>query len=134
MQHRQVTVSGTSIHAVTAGPAHAPALVLLHGWPESWATWRELIPLAAPDHRVVAIDLARSVALWRDGLGFEVAPTFELTGDFAAGLTGRPGARTQHAILLALPGGARRGSLLAYMQDHDGVTLELIQLAAPEHR
>ena len=57
MQHRQVTVSGTSIHAVTAGPADAPAVVLLHGWPESWATWRELIPLAEPDHRVVAIDL-----------------------------------------------------------------------------
>src|ERR1700722_15410743 len=57
VRHEQVTVSGTSIHAVTAGPADAPALVLLHGWPESWATWRELIPLAAPDHRVIAIDL-----------------------------------------------------------------------------
>jgi pimeloyl-ACP methyl ester carboxylesterase len=56
-EHEQVLVDGASIHAVTAGPAHAPALLLLHGWPESWATWRELIPLAAPDHRVVAIDL-----------------------------------------------------------------------------
>ncbi len=35
---------------------------------------------------------------------------------------------------LALPGGTRRGSLCAYMQDHDGVTLELIQLAPPEPR
>src|ERR1700730_17788915 len=57
VRHEQVNVSGTSIHAVTAGPADAPALVLLHGWPGSSATWRELIPLAAPDHRVIAIDL-----------------------------------------------------------------------------
>jgi pimeloyl-ACP methyl ester carboxylesterase len=57
LRHEQLTVAGTPIHAVTAGPADAPALVLVHGWPESWATWRELIPLAAADHRVVAIDL-----------------------------------------------------------------------------
>ena len=57
LRHEQVTVDGTAIHAVTAGPAEAPALLLLHGWPESWATWRELIPLAAHTHRVVAIDL-----------------------------------------------------------------------------
>ena len=69
MQHRRVTVSGASIHAVTAGPADAPALVLLHGWPESWATWRELIPLAAPDHRVVAIDLPGIGGSGVDGSG-----------------------------------------------------------------
>jgi hypothetical protein len=26
------------------------------------------------------------------------------------------------------------GGIFAYRQDHDGVTLELIQVAAPEHR
>jgi pimeloyl-ACP methyl ester carboxylesterase len=57
LQHDQVTVAGASIHTVTAGPPDAPGLLLLHGWPESWATWRELIPLAARAHRVVAIDL-----------------------------------------------------------------------------
>jgi pimeloyl-ACP methyl ester carboxylesterase len=57
LRHEQVTVDGVSIHVVTAGPVDAPALLLVHGWPESWATWRELIPIAAPGHRVVAIDL-----------------------------------------------------------------------------
>ena len=57
LQHSQVAIAGTSIHTVTAGPVDAPALLLLHGWPESWATWREIIPLAAASHRVVAIDL-----------------------------------------------------------------------------
>jgi pimeloyl-ACP methyl ester carboxylesterase len=57
LEHQQVTIADASIHAVTAGPADAPALLLLHGWPESWSTWRELILLAAETHRVVAIDL-----------------------------------------------------------------------------
>jgi len=57
LQHRQVAIADASIHTVTAGPADAPALLLLHGWPECWATWREIIPLAAASHRVVAIDL-----------------------------------------------------------------------------
>jgi pimeloyl-ACP methyl ester carboxylesterase len=57
LEHHQVAVAGTSVHAVTAGPPDAPGLLLLHGWPESWATWRELIPLAAVTHRVVAVDL-----------------------------------------------------------------------------
>jgi pimeloyl-ACP methyl ester carboxylesterase len=57
LQHGQVAVAGASIHTVTAGPSDAPGLLLLHGWPESWATWREIIPLAATSHRVVAIDL-----------------------------------------------------------------------------
>jgi pimeloyl-ACP methyl ester carboxylesterase len=57
LRHHQVTIADASIHAVTAGPPDAPALVLLHGWPESWATWRGLASLAAPTHRIVAIDL-----------------------------------------------------------------------------
>jgi pimeloyl-ACP methyl ester carboxylesterase len=57
LRHGQVAVADASIHTVTAGPPDAPGLLLLHGWPESWATWREIIPLAAATHRVVAIDL-----------------------------------------------------------------------------
>jgi pimeloyl-ACP methyl ester carboxylesterase len=57
LRHEQVAVAGASIHTVSAGRPDAPGLLLLHGWPESWATWRELIPLAAESHRVVAIDL-----------------------------------------------------------------------------
>lgn len=141
------------------------------------------------DHTGITVSsLDRSLALWRDVLGFELIRTFELTGSFAAGLTGSPGARTRHAIVssgqrlvelveyvtppdtetyrprpcdvgsvhvalivadiaaalaaladagcaavgepLAIPDGARKGSLLAYVHDPDGVTLELIQLAS----
>lgn len=57
LRHEVVQVDDAAIHVVDAGPSDAPAVILLHGWPESWATWREMIPLAAQAHRVVALDL-----------------------------------------------------------------------------
>jgi pimeloyl-ACP methyl ester carboxylesterase len=45
------------MHAVAAGPERAPLLLLLHGFPEFWYEWREIIgPLAAAGLRVVAPD------------------------------------------------------------------------------
>ncbi|GAA1971758.1 alpha/beta hydrolase [Catenulispora subtropica] len=46
---------GIRIHYVTGG--HGPALVLLHGWPETWYAWSGLMPSLARDHTVIAIDL-----------------------------------------------------------------------------
>lgn len=49
---------GIRLHAVTAGPAEGPLVVLLHGFPDFWYSWRHQIPaLAAAGHRVVAPDL-----------------------------------------------------------------------------
>lgn len=46
---------GTRIHAVEDG--QGPLVVLIHGFPESWYSWRHQIPvLAAAGYRVVAID------------------------------------------------------------------------------
>lgn len=39
-----------------AGPADAPLVVLLHGFPSSSHMFRELIPLLATSHRVIAPD------------------------------------------------------------------------------
>lgn len=45
------------LHAVTAGPADGPLVILLHGFPEFWYSWRHQIgPLAAAGFRVVAPD------------------------------------------------------------------------------
>jgi pimeloyl-ACP methyl ester carboxylesterase len=40
---------------VTAGKG--PLIVLLHGFPEFWFSWKQMIPLLAKNHQVVAIDL-----------------------------------------------------------------------------
>lgn len=45
------------LHAVTAGPEDGPLVILLHGFPEFWYSWRHQIgPLAAAGFRVVAPD------------------------------------------------------------------------------
>ena len=57
LRDQTVQVEDAAIHVVEAGPVGAAPVVLLHGWPESWATWRGLMPRAAAAHRVLALDL-----------------------------------------------------------------------------
>lgn len=53
--HR-VTVNGVELHYVEAGSG--PAVVLLHGFPEFWYSWRKQIPaLAAAGFHAIAPDL-----------------------------------------------------------------------------
>ncbi len=48
---------GLRMHYVTAGPEEGPPVVLLHGFPEFWYSWRFQIPaLAAAGYRVIAPD------------------------------------------------------------------------------
>ncbi len=54
--HRYADVNGTTLHYVVGGAG--PAVVLLHGWPCTWAAWRKLMPLLADaGYTVVAPDL-----------------------------------------------------------------------------
>jgi pimeloyl-ACP methyl ester carboxylesterase len=56
LEHRYADVNGVRLHYVVAGDG--PLVVLLHGFPEFWYTWRHQIPaLAAAGFRVVAVDL-----------------------------------------------------------------------------
>ncbi|CUR58749.1 Alpha/beta hydrolase fold protein [metagenome] len=54
--HNTAEVNGTTLHYVTAGDDGSPIL-LVHGFPETWCTFRALIPLLAERHRVFAADL-----------------------------------------------------------------------------
>jgi pimeloyl-ACP methyl ester carboxylesterase len=54
--HRFRTVDGLQMHYILGGDG--PALVVLHGIPETWLCWRPIIPaLADTGHTVIAIDL-----------------------------------------------------------------------------
>jgi pimeloyl-ACP methyl ester carboxylesterase len=70
LEHRFATVDGVRLHYVEAG--EGPLVVLLHGFPEFWWSWRHQIPaLVAAGYRVVAPDqrgYAQSdrPASWRD--------------------------------------------------------------------
>jgi len=54
--HHRAEVNGTTLHYVAAG-AGGTSILLVHGFPETWWAFRELIPLLAAHHRVYAVDL-----------------------------------------------------------------------------
>ncbi len=54
--HRTETIDGVKLFYREAGPAKAPAIVLLHGFPTSSHMFRNLIPALADRYRVIAPD------------------------------------------------------------------------------
>jgi pimeloyl-ACP methyl ester carboxylesterase len=57
LEHLTLPGHGVRLHAVAAGPADGPLVLLLHGFPEFWYGWRhQLAPLAAAGFRVVVPD------------------------------------------------------------------------------
>lgn len=56
-RHRDVPTNGLRLHVVEAGAPDAPAVVLLHGFPEFWYAWKDQIgPLQEAGYRVLAVD------------------------------------------------------------------------------
>ena len=54
--HRIDLPTGVSLDVATAGSPDDPAIILLHGFPESHRTWRHVIPALAEKHFVLAPD------------------------------------------------------------------------------
>ena len=54
-QHEYITTNGVKLHYVTQG--NGALMLMLHGFPEFWYSWRHQIPAFAPDYQVVALDL-----------------------------------------------------------------------------
>jgi pimeloyl-ACP methyl ester carboxylesterase len=67
--HREVDVGAVRLHVAEAGSG--PPLILIHGWPQHWWSWRRLIPALAERYRVLVPDLR--------GWGWSDAPS----GDYA---------------------------------------------------
>ena len=67
--HRDVTVRGVRLHVAQAGSG--PPLLLLHGWPQHWWSWRHLIGPLAERYTVIAPDLR--------GWGWSDAPPGDYT-------------------------------------------------------
>ncbi|MFF7209316.1 alpha/beta fold hydrolase [Streptomyces sp. NPDC008238] len=82
VHHRWTEVQGHRLFYREAGPADAPVIVLLHGFPTSSFMFRELIPRLAGRYRVIAPDHL--------GFGFSDAPgtdEFAYSFDALTGLT-----------------------------------------------
>ncbi len=57
VSHRYLTSRGLRMHVALAGAEDSPAVMLVHGWPQNWWTWREVIEELASTNRVIAPDL-----------------------------------------------------------------------------
>jgi pimeloyl-ACP methyl ester carboxylesterase len=115
IHHRYATVRGRQLFYREAGPADAPALVLLHGFPASSFMFRDLIPRLADRYHVIAPDHL--------GFGVSDAPPageFGYTFDALAGLT---------AGLLDQLGVTRYAM---YVQDYGAPVGWRLALAAPD--
>lgn len=55
LQHDRIVSNGVQLHYVSQG--EGPLMLMLHGFPEFWYSWRHQIPEFAKDYKVVAIDL-----------------------------------------------------------------------------
>jgi pimeloyl-ACP methyl ester carboxylesterase len=56
--HEQIESNGIELHVASAGPLNGPPVVLCHGFPELWYSWRhQLAALGAAGYRAFAPDL-----------------------------------------------------------------------------
>ncbi|GLZ44971.1 alpha/beta hydrolase [Actinomycetospora sp. NBRC 106375] len=78
-----VPTSGTALHVTLAGPSGAPVVVLLHGFPETAATWRPVAADLARDHRVVVPDLRGAGCSGFAPPGTDAYATRDLAADLA---------------------------------------------------
>jgi pimeloyl-ACP methyl ester carboxylesterase len=64
VEHRFLNARGLRMHLAEAG--EGSPILMLHGWPQHWYLWRRVIPLLAPQARLLCPDLR--------GFGWSDAP------------------------------------------------------------
>jgi pimeloyl-ACP methyl ester carboxylesterase len=57
VRHEYLDAAGLRMHVALAGPEDGPPILLVHGWPQNWWTWRNMIPDLADRFRVIVPDL-----------------------------------------------------------------------------
>lgn len=55
LTHAEADLGDVRLHYVTAG--EGPVVLLIHGWPQTWFMWRDVMPGLAQSFRVIAPDL-----------------------------------------------------------------------------
>ncbi|SEB19205.1 alpha/beta fold hydrolase [Variovorax sp. YR216] len=55
LKHDWADLGDVRLHYVSGG--QGPAIVFLHGWPQTWYMWRDVLPGLMQRYRVVAVDL-----------------------------------------------------------------------------
>lgn len=80
-RERTIQTAALQMHVVEAGDPGAPLIVLLHGFPEFWYSWRHQLTALAADFHVVAPDLRGYGETEKPDSGYDIAT---LAGDVDA--------------------------------------------------
>lgn len=107
-------VGDVRLHYARTG--NGPPLILLHGWPEFWLTWRKLMPLLAGSFDLIAPDLRGFGASDKPTLG----PSRKQTADVMA--------RDVLGLMDAL--GLKKAGLVGH--DVGAMVMQAVALQAPE--
>ncbi len=85
VEDRYATNNGVKIHYVVTGAdaGTRPLIVMIHGFPDFWYSWRDQMEALAPDYRVAAVD-QRGYNLSDKPAGVEAYAMPNLVGDIAA--------------------------------------------------
>ncbi len=70
IQRKIVKANGINIHYRECG--NGPAMVLLHGWPQTSYAWRKVLPKLAPHYRCIAPDLRGLGATDKPVSGYDI--------------------------------------------------------------
>lgn len=124
-QHRDVSANGARFHVVEQG--EGPAVILLHGFPTFWWTWRnQITALSAAGYRAIAVDLRGYGGSDHPPHGYD---PFTLAADIA-GLTRSLG--EERAVIV----GHGWGGLVAWAMAvlHPEVVEAIVPIAMPHPR
>jgi pimeloyl-ACP methyl ester carboxylesterase len=81
IKHRSIKTNGISLHVAEAG--EGPLVLMVHGWPESWYSWRhQITALADAGYHAVAVDV-RGYGSSDAPQAIEAYSMKELTADMA---------------------------------------------------
>nr|WP_249810877.1 alpha/beta hydrolase [Bradyrhizobium sp. 164] len=115
ISYQSVEIQGLDIFYREAGPANAPTVLLLHGFPSSSRMWEPLLPLLADNYHLIAPDYP--------GFGHSSAPSlssFEYTFDNLA------------SVMDELTTKLGITNYVLFMQDYGGPVGFRMALARPE--
>jgi pimeloyl-ACP methyl ester carboxylesterase len=122
--HREVTANGARFHLAECGPEDGPLVLLLHGFPEFWWSWRhQLVALGEAGFHAVAPDLRGYGASDKPPRGYDA---YTLSAD-VAGMVRALGASEADVV------GHDWGGALAWSTAtlHPGVVRRLVVVGMP---